>query len=86
MFQISSATDEFAHIFSDQITLFKMANKNSNINKKSSHTSILLPPPVALLLYGLTSIPAWISNYIHYNVWNEITYPFLNFNGVTVEV
>ena len=31
-------------------------------------------------------IPAWISNYIHYNVWDEITYPFLNFNGATVEV
>ena len=25
-------------------------------------------------------------NYIHYNVWDEITYPFLNFNGATVEV
>ena len=22
----------------------------------------------------------------HYNVWDEITYPFLNFNGATVEV
>ena len=25
-----------------------------------------------------TSIPAWISNYIHYKVWDEITYTFLN--------
>ena len=25
-------------------------------------------------------------NYIHYKVWDEITYPFLNFNGATVEV
>ena len=31
---------------------------------------------------GLTLIPAWISNYIHYKAWGEITYPFLNFNGV----
>ena len=31
-------------------------------------------------------IPAWISNYIHYKVWDEITYPFLNFNSATVEV
>ena len=37
-------------------------------------------------LHGLTWISAWISNYIHYNVWDEITYPFLNFNGATVEV
>ena len=31
---------------------------------------------------GLT----WISKYIQYNVWDEITYPFSNFNGCTVEV
>ena len=30
---------------------------------------------------GLTLIPAWISNYINYNGWDEITYPFVNFNG-----
>ena len=36
--------------------------------------------------HGLTLIPAWISNYIRYNMWDEITYPFLNFNGATVEV
>ena len=35
---------------------------------------------------GLTLIPAWISNYMPSNVWDEITYPFLNFNGATVEV
>ena len=27
------------------------------------------------LLTWLTLIPAWISNYIHYKVWGEITYP-----------
>ena len=36
--------------------------------------------------HGLTLIPAWISNHIHHKVWDEITYPFLNFNGATVEV
>ena len=36
--------------------------------------------------HGLTLIPVWIMNYIHYNVWDEITYPFLKFNGETVEV
>ena len=35
---------------------------------------------------GLTLIPAWINNYIHYKVRDEITYPFLNFNGCTVEL
>ena len=28
----------------------------------------------------------WISNYIQYKVWYEITYPCLNFNGATVDV
>ena len=36
--------------------------------------------------HGLTLILAWISNYTHYKVWDEITYPFLHFNGATVEV
>ena len=36
--------------------------------------------------HGLTLIPTWISNYIHYKLWDEITYPFLNFNGASVEV
>ena len=31
-------------------------------------------------------IPAWISNYMPRKVFDEITYPFLNFNGCTVEV
>ena len=35
--------------------------------------------PWCLIFYlqwhGLTLIPAWISNYIHYKVWDEITYP-----------
>ena len=33
----------------------------------------------------LTSIQAWISNYIHYIVWDKITNSFPNFNCATVE-
>ena len=38
--------------------------------------------------YLVTLIPAWLSNYmyIHYKVWDEITYPLPNFNGEAVEV
>ena len=39
-----------------------------------------------LLLNGLILISACISNYIRYKLWDEITNPFLNFNGRTVEV
>ena len=34
----------------------------------------------------LALIPAWVNNYTHYTVWDEITYPFPNFNGSTIEV
>ena len=37
-------------------------------------------------LHGLIWVSAWISNYIHFKVWGEMTYPFPNFNGCTVEV
>ena len=30
--------------------------------------------------------PARIVNYDHYKVWDEITYPFPNFNGCTIDV
>ena len=41
---------------------------------------------VHFYLHGLTLIPAWISNHMPGKVWGDITYPFLNFNGCTVEV
>ena len=34
----------------------------------------------------LTLMPAWMSNYIHYEMWDEITFLFPNFNGCTIEV
>ena len=36
--------------------------------------------------HGLTLIPAWMSNHMPRKMLDEITYPFLNFNGATVEV
>ena len=30
---------------------------------------------------GLTLITSWISNYIHYKVWDEISFALPNFNG-----
>ena len=37
-------------------------------------------------LFPWAPLLEWISNYSHYNKWNEITCPFPNFNGCTVEV
>ena len=45
--------------------------------------AILMGP---FCLYKITYIPIWISNYIHYKVWSEFTYPFPNFNSAINEV
>ena len=62
---------------------------------KEMQMNLSLVPYLLMTLYSedqgpfyqhcLTLIP-WISNHIHYKMWDEITYPFLNFNGSTVEV
>ena len=41
--------------------------------------------PGVPLLAWFYFFPAWMRNYIHYKVWDEIAYPFLNFNGATVK-
>ena len=61
------------------------------VNVLTSMIVLLIPvskrvPVTHFYKQGLTLIPAWISNYIHYKEWGEITYPFLNFNGCTIEV
>ena len=40
----------------------------------------------SLYWHGLTLTSAWISNYIHYKLWDEITHSSWNFNGLTVEI
>ena len=59
-------------------SLYKCHNGNVWI-----HMMCILWP---LLLMWFNFNHAWISNYFHYKVWDEITYPFLNFNSYTVEV
>ena len=36
--------------------------------------------------YGLTLISLCIGSSIHYKLWDEITFPFPNFNGAAFEV
>ena len=38
-----------------------------------------------LYWYRLTLIPAWMNNDIYQTVWDEINYPFPNFNGAARE-
>ena len=48
------------------------------------HTSWLEPRFLTRINYYVT--PAGISNYTHWKLWYEITYPFPNFNGCTFEI
>ena len=62
-------------------------NTESNITSNTLLHKILTRALAAfIMIHGLTLITAWISNYINYDVWDEITYRFQNFNGYTVEV
>ena len=45
---------------------------------KSLHMAVATWGP--FYWHGLTLMPTWISNYTHYKVWDEITYPFLNWS------
>ena len=37
-------------------------------------------------LTWLNLMLAWISNYIAYKLWGELTYPFTNVNGTSIEI
>ena len=77
-----ATTAEFA---SNNIVNFKTWNMlNFVLEIKASGDVPYIRDP--FYLQELTIIPAWISNYIHFKVWDEIAYPFLNFNAATVEV
>ena len=54
---------------------------SSAYSTKRLHTSNLF----GSFLLRLILIPPWISNYIHYKVWDQITSPFLSFNGAAIE-
>ena len=43
-------------------------------------------PGCPIYQHRLTLIPAWIGNQMPSKMWNEITYPYPNFNGCTVFV
>ena len=46
----------------------------------------LTSPYVLWYLPPRASIASWISNHVPSKMWDEITYPFTNFNSCTIEV
>ena len=60
-------------VYLQHVTTFHEANKAK-------------PLEPLLRQHGLILVPVWTSNHIKYKEWNEITYPFPNFNDAAVEV
>ena len=52
----------------------------------SPHSVPPISPRSLFCQHRLTLIPAWISNYMHYKVWAEITHLLPTFNGAKVSV
>ena len=67
-----------------QMTFALVALLNNTI--LSGAVKAMQTPRAPFHWHGLTLILAWISNLMPINVWDEITYPFPNFNGAAVEV
>ena len=64
------------------IFLLLLCHDNFIVNYSYLLFQSILDP---LYQHGLTSTPALISNYIRFKVWDEMTYPFLNFNSATLK-
>ena len=56
------------------------------LTKNNTSWTYIANPCSPFYKHGLTLILAWINNYILYNMLDEITYPFPNFNGCAIEV
>ena len=54
-----------------------------NVDANESVISIVTKGPFRF--YDLTLIPAWIRDYIHYKVWDEINHPLSNSNSAAFE-
>ena len=68
----------------DNISQTVMHFQRQNIEQ--TLTSLQNSSQVSLLQTLIILILAWINNLIYYKLWDEITYPFPNFNGETVGV
>ena len=64
-----------------EVAVFGALQRNVFVSKYSQVIHNQGPP----LLTWINFNPSMMSNYIHDKVWNQITYPFPNFNSATVE-
>ena len=74
----------FEKLFSGRVLIDILERMINSIYCKRVMHQVCIKGPVAP--FGLTLIPACLSNHIPSKVWDEITYPFVNFIGATFEV
>ena len=84
--KVSSAKWRSSWLCLNVLTLLVLQPKYSGMTSAILLTIVAPNTSPPFYQHELTWIPAWISNYIHYKVWDEITYPFSNVNGCTIEV
>ena len=78
----------FTHKYVDELM---HERRNSSALEMELRLSCINPPiwskiSVPYHYLGLTLMSSWISNQSYCKMWDDITYPFPNFNGATVEV
>ena len=67
--------------------MVNFVQNNHNGHPKNSHAKLRYGEYCVSSNLGCRPIhPAWLSIYMNYNVWGELTYPFPNFDSATVEV
>ena len=82
----------FPIVWMDQMPPFKMSDEISTnptafqVFKLGDIMFLFTRPHGPFCLQISISIPAWMSKYTHYKVWDEITYQFPNFIGCNIEV
>ena len=69
-----------------RLRVLRIKKKQATPNPTNKVTGPWTAHQGPLLRTWLTLILVWISNYIHYKVWYEVTHPFPNFNVCSVEV
>ena len=66
--------------------VYLMVHCTACTRKHPSSSRLLENPMGPFYQQELIIFLAWIRNHMPGKVWNEVTYPFANFNGTTVEV
>ena len=81
LWRVLKDTPRFSNAFIDRGTA-EEGNKSSDFGQRYEYALFWEP----FYWHGLVLNPVRISNYSNFKVWDEITYPYPNFNRTTVKI